>query len=67
MSVARGTVRMHERPKAWVRTEHKRTDIMDAPTLQPKFLANGTDMGLVAVGFSGGQVSTRHIWHSRQQ
>lgn len=29
---------------------------MDAPTIQPKFLANGTDIGLVAVGFSGGQV-----------
>ena len=30
---------------------------MDAPTLQPKFLKNGTDLGIVAVGFSGGQVS----------
>lgn len=29
---------------------------MDAPTLQPKFLKNGTDLGIVAVGFSGGQV-----------
>ncbi|RMX77605.1 hypothetical protein D0869_09753 [Hortaea werneckii] len=30
-------------------------DTMDAPTLQPKFLANGNDIGMVAVGFSGGQ------------
>jgi hypothetical protein len=30
---------------------------MDAPTLQPKFLKNGSDLGIVAVGFSGGQVS----------
>lgn len=29
---------------------------MDAPTIQPKFLKNGTDLGIVAVGFSGGQV-----------
>jgi hypothetical protein len=29
---------------------------MDAPTLQPKFLKNGSDLGIVAVGFSGGQV-----------
>ncbi|KAM0704661.1 hypothetical protein Q7P35_007447 [Cladosporium inversicolor] len=28
---------------------------MDAPTLQPKFLKNGSDLGIVAVGFSGGQ------------
>ncbi|KAF2724392.1 arginase [Polychaeton citri CBS 116435] len=28
---------------------------MDAPTIQPKFLPNARDMGLVAVGFSGGQ------------
>lgn len=28
---------------------------MDAPTIQPKFLKNGTDLGIVAVGFSGGQ------------
>lgn len=31
-------------------------DIMDAPTIRPKFLKNGNDLGLVAVGFSGGQV-----------
>jgi len=30
---------------------------MDAPTIQPKFLANASDLGLVAVGFSGGQVT----------
>ena len=30
--------------------------MMDAPTLQPKFLKNGSDLGIVAVGFSGGQV-----------
>lgn len=30
---------------------------MDAPTIQPKFLKNGTDLGIVAVGFSGGQAS----------
>ncbi|GAB7346611.1 hypothetical protein MBLNU459_g1752t1 [Dothideomycetes sp. NU459] len=28
---------------------------MDAPTLQPKFLPTSTELGLVAVGFSGGQ------------
>ncbi|KAM0699964.1 hypothetical protein Q7P36_000175 [Cladosporium allicinum] len=28
---------------------------MDAPTIQPKFLKNGSDLGIVAVGFSGGQ------------
>ncbi|KAK4545059.1 hypothetical protein LTR36_003610 [Oleoguttula mirabilis] len=28
---------------------------MDAPTIQPKFLSNGNELGLVAVGFSGGQ------------
>lgn len=32
---------------------------MDAPTIQPKFLKNGTDLGIVAVGFSGGQVRMR--------
>ena len=31
---------------------------MDAPTIQPKFLKNVTDLGIVAVGFSGGQVNT---------
>lgn len=30
---------------------------MDAPTIQPKFLSRGNELGLVAVGFSGGQVS----------
>lgn len=30
---------------------------MDAPTIRPKFLKNGHELGLVAVGFSGGQVS----------
>jgi arginase len=30
---------------------------MDAPTIQPKFLKNGSDLGIVAVGFSGGQVN----------
>lgn len=29
---------------------------MLTPTIQPKFLKNGTDLGIVAVGFSGGQV-----------
>lgn len=33
------------------------SEIMDAPTLQPKFLAKGNELGIVAVGFSGGQVS----------
>ncbi|KAF2487068.1 arginase [Neohortaea acidophila] len=28
---------------------------MDAPTIRPKFLKNGHELGLVAVGFSGGQ------------
>jgi len=28
-----------------------------APTIQPKFLPNRHDLGIVAVGFSGGQVS----------
>ena len=27
------------------------------PTISPKFLANGDDLGVVAVGFSGGQVA----------
>lgn len=34
---------------------------MDAPTIQPKFLKNGTDLGIVAVGFSGGQVREYYI------
>lgn len=34
---------------------------MDAPTLQPKFLKNGSDLGIVAVGFSGGQVCNSHL------
>jgi hypothetical protein len=29
---------------------------MDAPTFQPKFLPKQNELGLVAVGFSGGQV-----------
>ena len=29
---------------------------MDAPTIQPKFLPGRNELGLVAVGFSGGQV-----------
>ena len=33
-----------------------------APTLQPKFLPNKHDLGIVAVGFSGGQVSP-HTYH----
>jgi hypothetical protein len=40
---------------------------MDAPTLQPKFLKNGSDLGIVAVGFSGGQVrddQKDHIAHT---
>ena len=36
------------------------SDIMDAPTIQPKFLAKKNELGIVAVGFSGGQVSTCH-------
>lgn len=32
---------------------------MDAPTLRPKFLPKPDELGLVAVGFSGGQVC---IW-----
>jgi hypothetical protein len=28
-----------------------------APSIQPKFLPNRHDVGVVAVGFSGGQVS----------
>ncbi|KAI9658591.1 MAG: Arginase, catabolizes arginine to ornithine and urea [Bathelium mastoideum] len=28
---------------------------MDAPTIQPKFLPNSNELGLIAVGFSGGQ------------
>lgn len=27
-----------------------------APTLRPKFLPNNNELGVVAVGFSGGQV-----------
>ncbi len=30
---------------------------MDAPTIQSKFLAKNNELGIVAVGFSGGQVS----------
>ena len=30
---------------------------MDAPTIQPKFLSKHDELGLVAVGFSGGQVT----------
>lgn len=29
---------------------------MDAPTIRPKFLPKPDELGLVAVGFSGGQV-----------
>lgn len=29
---------------------------MDSPTIQPKFLPKPDELGLVAVGFSGGQV-----------
>jgi len=29
---------------------------MDPPTISPKFLPTQTELGLVAVGFSGGQV-----------
>ncbi len=32
------------------------TASMDAPTIQPKFLPKRDELGLVAVGFSGGQV-----------
>lgn len=32
---------------------------MDAPTIQPKFLPKHNELGLVAVGFSGGQVSAQ--------
>lgn len=32
-------------------------------TIKPKFLANATDLGVVAVGFSGGQVR----WTGGQQ
>jgi len=35
--------------------------LMDAPTIKPKFLPNAHDLGLVAVGFSGGQVRPPHI------
>ena len=35
--------------------------IMDAPTIQPKFLEKRNELGLVAVGFSGGQVSKLQI------
>jgi len=31
-------------------------DVMDAPTIQPKFLSKHDELGLIAVGFSGGQV-----------
>lgn len=34
---------------------------MDAPTLQPKFLPSRNELGLVAVGFCGGQVSESRI------
>lgn len=34
---------------------------MDAPTLQPKFLPSRNELGLVAVGFCGGQVSKSRI------
>ena len=36
------------------------SELMDAPTIQPKFLAKKNELGIVAVGFSGGQVSTCH-------
>lgn len=32
---------------------------MDAPTIQSKFLPKSNELGLVAVGFSGGQVCVR--------
>lgn len=43
--------------RRFVAGEHRTSNgKMDAPTIQPKFLANASDLGLVAVGFSGGQV-----------
>jgi arginase len=36
---------------------------MDAPTIQPKFLKKGNELGIVAVGFSGGQVSGHYNLH----
>lgn len=39
-------------------TEYSTT--MDAPTIRPKFLKNGHELGLVAVGFSGGQVRAKN-------
>ena len=38
---------------------------MDAPTIQPKFLSKPNELGLVAVGFSGGQVSKKKFPESR--
>ena len=38
------------------KAERCRLDNMDAPTIQPKFLSTHDELGLVAVGFSGGQV-----------
>ena len=32
-----------------------------APQIQPKFLPNRHDLGVVAVGFSGGQVRSAHF------
>lgn len=34
------------------------TNMTSAPQIQPKFLPNRHDLGVVAVGFSGGQVSS---------
>ena len=36
----------------------KHTVMTSAPTLQPKFLPARNQLGLVSVGFSGGQVRT---------
>jgi hypothetical protein len=36
--------------------ESKITTMTSAPQIEPKFLANKHDLGVVAVGFSGGQV-----------
>lgn len=38
------------------KTTTTNTDDMDHPTIQPKFLSKAEELGLVAVGFSGGQV-----------
>jgi hypothetical protein len=54
-----GTEFLFDRYKSLTFDSSSSSEIMDAPTIQPKFLKKGNELGIVAVGFSGGQVSAQ--------